>query len=177
MERSVLRSSAGWGRFAVLACLLAAASGCGPGFPGYETLYQEPDAGAPGEPWAGPERVEVALGARVEDVGLDGLTTTDLNGVQAVPLTSLVEAAELGVELARYRYDFTATDDYNLLTKRRSEELLPSWDDMAIGALYRHPDGGLRVAWDPELQPWGSALSAYRVRAMDGGRITLLEAP
>ena len=151
------------------------AVGCGPGFEGYSRLYQEPDASLPGKPWAGKEVVWLQLDEEEREVPLAGLPTTELNGAAAVPLTAVVEAAGIVAKPERYRYNFTATDGYDLLVKRGGPEGLPGWTEMGIGVLYLHPAGDLRVAWDRSLQPWGSALSAYRIKLMDRGRITLLE--
>lgn len=160
----------------VFTLLLTAMGGCG-GYDDYRFQY-ESDAtleDAPvGSPWAGPERISVALGDATRDVALDGMPTVIFADVPAILLADLIRAAEVTERPEDFRYDFTASDDYNLLAKRGSVDLLPEWEDLKAGYLYRAVDGDLRVGWDPDRQPWGSAVSAYRVKYMDGGIITLL---
>lgn len=156
---------------ALATALACAAAACGPGFDGYRSLYATPDAGPPGEPWTGPEWVAVSLDGETSDVPLAGLPTVALDDAQAVPLQQVVSAAGLLAAPDRWRYNLVAADGYDLLGKRGTAELLPSWSELAAGVLYRHPQGDLRVGWDPARQPWGAAVSAYRVKWMDGGRI------
>ena len=150
--------------------------GCGgPGFDGYRELYPDPDGGEPGAPWAGTESVLLVRAGEQREVLLAGLPTVALEGAAAVGLAQVVEAAALTDHPAGHRFNFTASDGYDLLRKRNDDlTLLPRWAELQIGVLYRHPAGDLRVTWDRERQPWGSALSAYLVKAMDGGTITLL---
>ena len=51
---------------------------------------------------------------------------------------------------------------------------MPNWENMQHGFLYRTNTGDLETGWDPEEQPWGSAVSAYNVKYMNGGVIELL---
>lgn len=155
---------------AVLGC------GCGPGFPGYEQLYpDEEETARPGEPWQGDESVRVALEGEERVVQLAGLAVVDLEGAPAVPLVAVVQTAGFDVALEACRFDLTATDGYNLLRKRDGDvDKLPGWAELRLGVLYRHPDGDLRVTWDRERQPWGSALSAYLIKWMNGGLLTIL---
>lgn len=164
-----------------LALLLAAAGlgACG-SFEDYRfQYYAVADAAdvTAGAPWVGAERVIVALDAAEVEVPLAGLVAASFLDAPAVPLQAVVAAAGLTTEPDRYRYDFTATDDYDLLAKRGAVELLPSWEDLGHGWLYRAADGDLRVGWEAAAQPWGGAVSAYRVRAMNGGRVTLVPWP
>jgi hypothetical protein len=147
--------------------------GCGPGFDGYEEQYSEV-VPVSTEPWEGAETVFVVLeGAEVE-VELLGMQTYDFSGAPAVSLSELIIASGLAADPEIYRYNFTATDGYDLLIKRYEDlSLLPSWEEMKNGFLYfdsRYDD--LTCGW--EEHPWGSALSAYHVKWMNGGRITLL---
>ena len=78
--------------------------------------------------------------------------------------------------LLKYNADFTATDDppYNLLVKRGGDlSLLPNWENMQHGFLYLD-QGDLKTGWDAAEQPWGTAVSAYNVKYMNGGTIELL---
>ena len=76
-----------------------------------------------------------------------------------------------------FRYDFTATDGYDLYIKRYEDiTLLPSWAEMTAGYLYLDPRyDDLTAGWTQH--PWGSALSAYQVKWMNGGVITLMIYP
>ncbi len=131
-----------------------------------------------GEPWVGDERVILVLGAEKKEVPLAGITSTSFRGAPAVFLTDVVLAAALEEAPEDFRYDFTASDGYNLFVKRYEDaSLLPSWDDMHHGFLYRNPDGDLRIGWDEDFQPWGSAVSAYRLKYMNGGTIALILSP
>ncbi len=154
--------------------------GCG-SFDDYAFLYEGPGDVAEivaGEPWAGEEWVNVVLGEESRVVALAGLPATFFRGAPAVVLVEVVATAGLTAAPEDFRYDFTATDDYNLFIKRDEDlSLLPSWEDMQHGYLYRNPDGDLRVGWEEDFQPWGSAVSAYRLKYMNGGTIELLSSP
>jgi len=155
----------------ILLCLLS--MGCGPGWDGYADNYS--DLGpVPDEPWEGDEFVYVALGADTVKTALEGLETYDFQGQPAVLLSELIQKSGVTGDFEAYRYDFTATDGYNLYIKRYEDiTLLPSWQEMEHGYLYwdtRFND--LTSGWTE--QPWGSAVSAYRVKWMNGGLITLL---
>ncbi len=147
--------------------------GCGPGWEGYEDRYS--DAGPiPSEPWDGPQSVFVAFEDMNVEVFLEGMETCDFHGAPAVRLSELIIKSGLTNEPENFRYDFTATDGYNLFIKRHDDlSLLPGWDEMKSGYLYedaRYDD--LAAGWTEH--PWGSALSAYQIKLMDAGTITLL---
>lgn len=146
---------------------------CGPGWEGYEDNYSEPGP-VSAEPWTGEEIVYIALADTVVETPLAGLETRDYLGVPAVLLSDLVIASGLAANPESYRYDFTATDGYDLYIKRYEDlTLLPSWSEMTTGYLYldsRYDD--LTAGWSQH--PWGSALSAYQVKWMNGGTITLM---
>lgn len=147
-------------------------SGCGPGWEGYENNYSTVEPISE-EPWEGTESVFVALDDLEVEVPLKGLMTYDFNSAPSVSLSELVLAAGISQTPEDFRYDFTATDDYNLLIKRKEFLLLPGWEEMKNGYLYldsRYED--LTSGWVDH--PWGSALSAYQVKFMNGGRITAL---
>ena len=147
---------------------------CGPGWEGYQDRYTTLDDVVESEPWTGDQVVTVTLDDQTVDVALAGLNTHDFSGVPAVALWELIEASALATSPADYRYDFTASDSYNLLTKREGDiDLLPSWTEMQHGFLYLDGrSGDLTSGWTEH--PWGSALSAYQVKYMNGGRITLI---
>jgi len=165
----------------LLACCLApVAAGCGEGWDAYEPFYQnQPEK--PGAPWSGPERVFVGLGPDRVETPLEGIETVGFRSsagieIASVRLSDLIEISEITEAPEPYRYDFTATDGYNLLRKRSGDLLLlPDWEVMHYGYLYRSELGDLTVGWDEAKQPWGSAVSAYNLKYMDGGLITLLE--
>ena len=165
--------------FSVL--LAAATAGCGEGWDAYEAYYRNTDPGDPGEPWTGPETVFVVLGAERVETSLEGIITSGFPStsglvIPSVLLADLVEQSGITPEPERYRYDFTAVDGYNLLRKRGGDLLLlPDWEIMHHGYLYTSDIGDLRVGWDEAEQPWGSAVSAYNLKYMDGGVIELLE--
>ncbi|MEW6442843.1 MAG: hypothetical protein AB1640_18040 [bacterium] len=153
---------------------LIAANGCGEGWDGYEDSYESRDTGTPGEPWVGPETVFVVLGDQTVETPLAGIVTSTFSGEAAVRLSDFIIESGITSAPEGYRYDFTATDGYNLLKKRYDDKsLLPGWQEMLHGFLYWNDQGWLETGW--EEHPWGSALSAYQVKYMDGGTITLLE--
>jgi hypothetical protein len=160
-------------RLAVLLFALALVPGCGPGWDGYKNGYSSVGP-VPSTPWAGDESVYVVLDQTSVQVFLAGMTTHDYLGARAVSLSELVERSGLTETPETFRYDFTATDGYDLLRKRYSDPtLLPGWDEMKGGYLYfdsRYDD--LTAGWT--TYPWGSALSAYLVKWMNGGSITLI---
>ena len=174
---------------------------CGPGWDGYSDDYSEVESSSPTgddddddsasdddtgdddsgddddddvELWEGDQTVFVELADDSVEVALNTLPLRDYLGVDAVLLSELVEAGALADDPTAYRYDFTATDGYNLYVKREEDlSLLPSWDEMLGGYLYwdtRFDD--LTAGWTEH--PWGSAESAYQVKYMNGGTITLL---
>jgi hypothetical protein len=147
--------------------------GCGDGWDAYKDSYVD-ESEPPGEPWVGDETVFVRLGATEVETPLAGIETSDFLGVGAVRLSDLIEASQITAAPDSFRYDFTATDGYNLLIKRYGDpSLLPDWENMHYGFLYLD-QGDLKTGWDPDEQPWGSALSAYNVKYMNGGLIELL---
>lgn len=157
----------------ILVFLICFAASCGPGFEGYDQQYSDIDVNA-GAPWEGNETVFVALDQASVEVPLAGMTTYDYLGAPSVLLSDIVIDSGLAPDPTLYRYDFTATDGYNLLKKRYNEPgQLPGWTEMKGGYLYfdtRYND--LTCGWT--VNPWGSALSAYKVKWMNGGVITLL---
>jgi len=156
----------------ILVCVLML-FGCGPGWEGYEDNYSE--VGPVSEaPWAGDESVFVVLDDTKVEVFLESMTTYDYQGAPAVSLSELIIKSAVTPNPETYRYDFTATDNYNLLIKRRGDlRLLPSWQEMLNGYLYLDPRyDDLTCGWSQH--PWGSAVSAYWVKWMNGGTITLL---
>jgi hypothetical protein len=146
---------------------------CGPGWDGYQDNYSEPGPVST-EPWDGPEIVFVALDDVTVEVELAGLQTRDYLGVAAVLLSDLIIKSGLTPNPESFYYDFTASDGYDLLVKRYEDvTLLPTWTELVGGYLYvdsRFDD--LTAGWT--THPWGSALSAYQVKWMNGGTITLL---
>jgi len=156
-----------------LCILIWVAASCGPGFKGYDQQYSDIDVNA-GAPWQGDESVFVALDQTNVKVSLKGMTTYDYLGAPAVLLSEIIINSGLASDPTLYRYDFTATDGYDLLRKRYNDpNLLPGWNEMKGGYLYfdtRYND--LTCGWT--INPWGSALSAYKVKWMNSGVVTLL---
>ncbi len=156
-------------------------SGCGEGWDAYKQYYENTDPGDPGEPWTGPERVFVVMGDERVETFLEGIVTSGFSSssgllIPGVLLADLVESSAITADPEPYRYDFTAEDGYNLLQKRGGDlALLPNWENMHHGYLYISDQGDLRVGWDEAEQPWGSAVTAYNMKYMDGGIIELLE--
>ena len=152
---------------------LALLAGCGPGWDEYQDHYS-PAGPVITEPWSGPESVFIVLDDAQVEVLLEGMQTYDYQGALAVSLSDLVIQSGLTPNPESFRYDFTATDGYDLFIKRYEDiSLLPSWQEMLKGYLYwdtRYDD--LTAGWTEH--PWGSALSAYQVKWMNGGTITLL---
>jgi len=152
------------------ACLVI--MGCGEGWEAYERQYDTSGDQRPGVPWQGEEAVLVVLGNVEVETPLAGIETSDFKGVGAVRLSDLIRESGITASPEDYRYDFTATDGYNLLLKRGEDlEKLPNWENMQHGFLYLYQS--LETGW--EEHPWGSAVSAYNVKYMDGGTIELLE--
>jgi hypothetical protein len=158
----------------LLPCILLS---CGEGYEdGYSHIYNTPAGEPPGQPWVGDETVFVALGQTEIETSLEGIITADFRGFAAVRLSDLIQTSGITANPDTFRYDFTATDGYNLLEKRGDDKaLLPDWENMQHGFLYRTLLGDLETGWDPEEQPWGGAVSAYNVKFMNGGTIDLLE--
>ena len=159
---------------AALCVIFLLVAGCGPGFEGYADQYSEAEPFT-GEPWDGDQIVYVVLEDAEATVELNGMETVEFQGVPAVHLSDVIIASGLTQNPEVYRYDFTATDAYNLFAKRDGDlSLLPSWTDMQNGVFYYDPSrDDLESGWFEH--PWGSAVSAYRVKYMNGGTITLLE--
>jgi hypothetical protein len=155
--------------------------GCGDGWDAYRDDYNTDPGPPPGQPWEGDETVWVVLGQTEIETALEGIVTSEFRGAGGVPLagvrlSDLIETSQITDNPELFRYDFTATDGYNLLGKRGNDlDELPDWENMQHGFLYRTPSDDLEVAWDPAEQPWGTAVSAYNVQKMNGGTIELLE--
>ena len=146
---------------------------CGDGWDAYRDAYNTDPGEPPGQPWEGDETVFVALGATEIETPLEGIVTSDFRGVAAVRLSDLIAASQITSNPDLFRYAFTATDGYNLLAKRSGDlSLLPDWENMQHGFLYRTPYEDLETGW--EENPWGSAITAYNIKLMNGGLIELL---
>jgi hypothetical protein len=146
---------------------------CGPGWDGYENRYSDPGP-VSSAPWEGEQSLIVELEGASVPVQLAGMETHDYLGAPAISLSAIIIQSGLAGDPESYRYDFTATDGYNLFIKRYEDiALLPGWSEMTAGYLYMDPRyEDLTAGW--EEHPWGSALSAYQVKWMDGGTLTLL---
>ena len=151
--------------------------GCGGGWDAYRDVYDAPSGEPPGQPWVGDETVFVVLGQSEVETALEGIVTSDFQGGGAVRLSELIEESEITDNPEQFRYNFIATDDpnpYNLLVKRNGDlSLLPNRENMQHGFLYLD-QGDLKTGWDPAEQPWGTSVSAYNVKYMNGGTIELL---
>ena len=146
---------------------------CGDGWDAYRDEYNIDPGEPPGQPWVGDETVFVKLGATEIETLLEGIVTSDFDGIGAVRLSDLIEASQITTNPELFRYDFTATDGYNLLGKRGGDlAQLPNWENMQHGFLYSSTPNDLSTGW--EEHPWGSAISAYNLRLMNGGLIELL---
>ena len=146
---------------------------CGDGWDAYKDDYNVDPGEPPGEPWVGDETVFVRLGATEIETPLAGIITSDLGGIGAVRLSDLIEASQITTNPQAFRYDFTATDGYNLLDKRNDDRAqLPNWENMQNGFLYSPAPDDLATTWQDH--PWGSAISAYNLKFMNGGLIELL---
>ncbi len=146
---------------------------CGDGWDAYRDDYNVDPGEPPGEPWVGDETVFVRLGATEIETPLEGIVTSDFGGVGAVRLSDLIEESEITTNPEVFRYNFTATDGYNLLGKRGGDlAQLPNWENMQHGFLYSSAPDDLSTGW--EEHPWGSAISAYNLKLMNGGLIELL---
>jgi len=165
----------------VVSLFPAGLSGCGEGWDAYKSFYANTPSENPGEPWAGPEAVVVELGAERVETALEGIETSAFHTtsgltIAAVRISDLIDRSGITDSPESYRFDFTASDGYNLLLKRGGDlALLPDWENLHHGYLYTSDIGDLRVGWDEAEQPWGSAVSAYNVKYMDRGVIGLLE--
>lgn len=152
---------------------------CGDGWDAYRDIYNAPPGAPPGQPWEGDEAVWVVLGQTEVETALEGIVTSEFQGAggvrfAGVRLSDLIEASQITPNPELFRYDFTATDGYNLLGKRGNDiEELPDWENMLHGCLYYpSPSDTLTTGW--EGSPWGAATSAYNVKYMNGGTIELL---
>ena len=162
--------------FLLLVFYLLAAASCGPGWKGYASNY-ELAGPPPGGLWTGTQTVFVKLGQTTVKVPLAGMEVVEYKGASGVSLSQLVLDSAVASDPSTYCFDFTATDKYDLLIKRYSDPTqLPTWDDMKNGVLYLDPRyNDLTCGWNTD--PWGDALSAYWVKFMNGGTITLLPLP
>jgi len=155
--------------------------GCGGGWEAYKESYENLIPGPPGGPWEGPERVFVVLETEQVETFLAGMITSGFKTTSGlvlpgIRLSEFINQSGITGTPEPYRYDFTANDGYNLLLKRGGDlMLLPSWENLHHGYFYISDIGDLRVGWDSEQQPWGGAVSAYNVKYMDGGVMTLLQ--
>ncbi len=146
---------------------------CGDGWDAYREAYNVDPGGTPGEPWEGDETVFIKLGATEIETPLAGIITSEVEGVGAVRLSDLIDASQITTNPEAFRYDLTATDGYNLLSKRGGDLAeLPNWENMQNGFLYSPAPDDLETTW--QNHPWGSAISAYNVKLMNGGLIELL---
>jgi len=146
---------------------------CGDGWDAYRDEYNVDPGEPPGEPWVGDETVFVKLGNTEIETPLEGIVTSNFDGIAAVRLSDLIEASQITANPELFRYDFTATDGYNLLGKRGGDlAQLPNWENMQHGFLYSSAPNDLSTGW--EEHPWGSAISAYNLKLMNGGLIELL---
>jgi hypothetical protein len=150
---------------------------CGDGWDAYRDAYNADQGVPPGEPWVGDETVFVVLGQNEVETPLAGIVTYEFQGaggvrLAGVRLSDLIDVSGITNNPELFRYDFTATDGYNLLGKRGGDlAQLPNWKNMQKGFLYLE-QGDLKTAW--EEHPWGNAYSAYQVKLMNGGEIKLL---
>jgi len=145
---------------------------CGDGWDAYRDEYNLDPGEPPGQPWVGGETVFVKLGATEIETPLEGIVTSDFAGIGSVRLSDLIEVSGITANPELFRYDFTATDGYNLLGKRGGDlAQLPNWENMQNGFLYLD-QGDLKTGW--ENHPWGGDYSAYQVKYMNGGLIELL---
>lgn len=146
---------------------------CGPGWDGYDENYSDVTP-VNLAPWSGSETVFVKLDDLQVTVPLAGMQSYDYLGAKSIKISALVIASGLTQQPDQYRYDFTAIDGYDLYIKRYEDlTLLPSWTEMQQGYLYLDPRyNDLTCGW--QEHPWGSALSAYQIKWMNGGTITLL---
>ena len=146
---------------------------CGDGWDAYRDAYNVEPGESPGEPWEGDETVFIKLGPTEIETPLEGIITSNFGGIGAVRLSDLIDASQITTNPEAFRYDFTATDGYNLLAKRGGDlAQLPNWENMQNGFLYPPVPDDLAAAWQDH--PWGSAISAYNVKLMNGGLIELL---
>ncbi len=100
---------------------------CGDGWDAYKDAYNTDQGEPPGKPWVGDETVYVVLDATEIETPLEGIVTSDSQGIGAVRLSDLIEASRITSDPDVFRYDFTATDGYNLLAKRGGDlSLLPN---------------------------------------------------
>jgi hypothetical protein len=151
---------------------------CGDGWDAYRDDYDVDQGPPPGQPWEGDETVFVVLGQIEVETALEGIVTSEFLDAGGVPragvrLSDLIDESGITDNPGLFRYDFTATDGYNLLGKRGGDiTQLPNWENMQNGFLYRTNSGDLETGW--EGLPWGGDTSAYRVKLMNGGLIELL---
>jgi len=151
---------------------------CGDGWDAYRDEYNVDPGEPPGEPWVGDETVFVRLGPaesdRTIETPLQGIVTSDFGGFAAVRLSDLIEASQITDNPELFRYNFIVTNDYNLLGKRGGDlAQLPNWENMQNGfLLYPTTPDNLETRWQDH--PWGSAISAYNLKLMNGGLIELL---
>ena len=127
---------------------------CGDGWDAYRDDYNVDPGEPPGEPWVGDETVFVRLGATEIETPLEGIITSDLDGIGAVRLSDLIEASQITTNPEMFRYDFTATDGYNLLDKRNDDRAqLPNWEGQQQKRFFELSGNRLKLSTPPTL--WG----------------------
>jgi hypothetical protein len=136
--------------------------------------------------WTGTETVSVATPDGTVPVALNGLPAFTWNdpedGVDkpAILLSTVVNAAfaKKAFDPADYKYNFAATDGYNVLNQKFDGDYraLPAYDQLAQGwfIAYEDEDTGnadLRVIWDEAL----NFPKSLGVKLMNGGSIQMVE--
>ena len=139
-----------------------------------------------GDTWTGDETVTISTPEGDVDVDLNGLAafawTDPEDGVvkQAVLVSTVVEAAFAAKDFdpADYKYNFIATDDYDILAMKADGDfrILPSYEQLAQGWFYEYVDEDtsltdIQVFWDEDL-----GLPGYMgAKLMNGGTIQMVE--
>ena len=130
--------------------------------------------------WDGDESVVIATPDGNVEVDLNGLPAfiwtdpEDQTDKQAVLVKTVFdEALAKDFDVADYKYNFVATDGYNILTWKLDGDYrqLPAYDDLPLGWFIPYEDDDLRVIWDESLEFPGF----FSTHSMNGGTIEMVE--
>jgi hypothetical protein len=141
---------------------------------------------SPGDTWPGDQTVVVVTPDGEFTVSLNGLpmeewTDPETSDVHpAVPLIAVVDKAleDSAVEPNDYKFNFVATDDYDILAKKLDGDYraLPFYDDLALGWFIEYDETGekyidIEIVWDESL----GFENFMKAKLMDGGTIGMVE--
>ena len=136
--------------------------------------------------WPGAQTVTIVTPDGDQTVSLTGLPMTeytDPDSGDTYPAVAVQDVVDLAFaakdfDPADYKYNFIATDDYDVLSKKLDGDYrpLPSYDNLALGWFIEYDETGekytdIEIVWDASLG-FESFLGA---KMMDGGTVEMVE--